>query len=113
MKYRPTGFRILIEMNVVAKQVEEGSLKGFQLASDKEHEREENGHCIGKIIAFGPTCFLGYEGCRPDSAPADWGVKLGDMVEFNRYDGKIPLNDEEKRYRLINDADILMVVENG
>lgn len=99
-------------MDEVEKEVAEGALKGFKLATETEIKREENGHCVGEIVAFGPTAFLGYEGCRPDSAPKDWGVKIGDMVEFNRYDGKIPLHDEEGRFRLINDSDILMVIEN-
>ena len=113
MKYKPTGYRVLIQMDEVEQQVKDGVLKGFQLQSDKEHEREEAGHCIGKIIAFGPTAFLGYEGCKPDSAPKDWGVEVGDMVEFNRYDGKIPLHDEKKEFRLVNDSDILMVVTDA
>jgi len=107
MRYKPTGYRVLIEMDIVENEVQEGALKGFQLATDHQQEREENGHCVGRIKAFGPTAFLGYEGCEN---PGDWGVELGDLVEFNRYDGKIPLYDTEHRYRIINDSDILMVI---
>lgn len=115
--YRPCGFRILIEMDEVEREVKGGSLDGFQLTSNKEHDREENGHCIGKIVAIGPTAFLGYAGCEQarhsEEAAGIWGCKLGDMVEFKRYDGKIPLQDEEKKFRLINDSDIMMVITNG
>lgn len=99
-------------MDVVEREIGEGDLKGFVLNSDNEHKREESGNCIGKIVAFGPTAFQGYAGCREDSAPADFGVRLGDKVEFARYDGKIPLGDEEQRYRLINDVDVLMVIND-
>jgi len=108
--YKPCGFHVLIEMDVVDQEVTKGALAGFQLQSDNEQKREEDGHCIGKIVAFGPTCFKGYAGCE---GPEDWGVKLHDMVEFKRYDGKIPLQDDLKQYRLINDSDILMVVNNA
>ena len=110
MKYRPCGYRVLIEMDTVEQEVQDGALAGFQLQSDKEQAREEDGHCVGRIVAFGPTAFLGYSGCREDSAPADWGVKIGDLIEFNRYDGKVPIQDDDKEYRLVNDSDILMVV---
>ena len=96
-------------MDVVEREVKDGALAGFQLTTDKEYEREENGHCVGRIKAFGPTAFLGHEGCE---SPGDWGVELGDLVEFYRYDGKIPLFDTERRYRLINDSDILMVIND-
>lgn len=112
MKYRPVGFRVLIEMDVVDREIKEGALEGFQITSDSEHKREESGNCIGKVVAFGPTAFQGYAGCREDSAPSDFGVRIGDKVEFARYDGKIPLGDEEQRYRLINDVDVLMVIED-
>lgn len=112
--YRPCGFRVLIKMDVVEREVKGGSLDGFQLTSDKEHEREESGHCIGKVEALGPTAFLGYAGCEECrnsvEAAEKWGVKIGDMVEFRRYDGKIPLQDEDKEFRLINDSDIMMVI---
>lgn len=109
MRYKPTGYRVLIEMDLVENQVQDGALKGFQLTTENQQEREDNGHCVGIIKAFGPTAFLGYEGCEN---PGDWGVELGDLVEFNRYDGKIPLYDTEKRYRIINDSDILMVIDD-
>lgn len=104
-------------MDVVEQEVKEGALTGFKLTSNKEHEREEHGHCIGKIVAFGPTCFLGYAGCEKarnsEEAAQIWGASVGDIVEFRRYDGKIPLQDEEQKFRLINDSDILMVINDG
>ena len=109
MKYRPCGYRVLIKMDSVDKEITEGALKGFKLGSDDEQKKEEHGHCIGRIVSFGPTAFKGYAGCE---SPEDWGAKVGDLVEFNRYDGKIPLGDTNEEYRIINDCDILMVVSD-
>lgn len=108
MKYSPCGYHVLIKMSVIEKEIETGELKGFVLASGKEHDREEHAHCVGEIVSFGPTAFKGYAGCE---RPEDWGAKVGDQVEFRRYDGKIPLNDKKKEYRIINDSDILMVIK--
>ncbi len=107
MKFNPCGFQVLIEMDVVEKEVKEGALAGFQLASNTEHEREQTGHDVGKLVAFGPQAYKGF-GC---SEPEEWGVSLGDIVEFRRYDGKIPRNDENGRYRVINDSDVILRVE--
>lgn len=115
--YEPCGFRILIEMDTVEQEVTEGALTGFQLQSDNEQKREEDGHCIGRVAKIGPTAFMGYAGCDAGRNGTDaaeiWGVKVGDMVEFQRYDGKIPLLDKDKQYRIINDSDIIMVVNNA
>ena len=107
MNYKPCGYYILVEMDKISAEIEEGALKGFALDS-KEIKREQGGHAIGTIKAFGPTCFLGFEGCE---SPADWGVSLGDRVEFNRYDGKECLEQGFENYRLIPDSNIVAILE--
>lgn len=104
MKMIPCGFQVLIEM----EKVERVSAGGIITHTNTEFQREQNGHDVGRIIAFGPLAFVGFD-C---STPEEWGVKIGDLVEFRRYDGKIPRHDDEIKYRCINDSDILMVIES-
>lgn len=109
MKIRPVGFQVLIEMEVVENEIQDGSLKGFQLATQQESKREQDGHDMGRVIAFGPIAFKGYANCN---SPEDFGVKIGDIVEFKRYDGKVSSTDKQGKYRIVNDGDILMVIEH-
>lgn len=108
MKIKPVGFKVLVEVS----PVEEKSPGGIITSLPNELERERKGRDVGKILAFGPICFQGYADCK---TPADWGVKIGDLVEFNRYDGKetrmAEVCPEMKNYRYINDNDIIAVIE--
>lgn len=102
---RPLGFHVLIE--VVPVKFE--SAGGIVLFSKEEQERENGGRDLGKIIAFGPTAYKGFEGC---DCPADWGVKVGDMVELKgKYDGKKScVKDYDEKYsklRYVSDSDIV------
>ena len=111
---KPTGYYVLIEMEEVSQQVTEGVLKGFVMASDTEHEREQAGHDVGIIRALGPTSFSGYEGCDAETSTGraeQWGVKVGDKVEFNRYDGKVPRYPDFENFRIIQDHHIIGVIE--
>jgi co-chaperonin GroES (HSP10) len=103
---KPTGTCVLIEV----EPVEEKSSGGIVIASKSELKREFGGRDIGRVLAFGPYCYKDF-GLTPEG----WGVKVGDLVEFNRYDGKIPRlaekDEKYKNYRLITDNDILAVYE--
>ena len=102
---KPLGHHVLIEIIPVQFKSEGGIILG----SDKENEREKKGRDLGKILAFGPTAYKGFEGCE---SPADWGVKEGDVVELSgRYDGKFSsvseYNSEYSSLRYVNDSDII------
>jgi len=104
---KPLGFHVLIEVVPVKFQ----SAGGIALFSKEEEERENGGRDLGKIIAFGPIAYKGFEGC---DSPADWGVKVGDMVELKgRYDGKKSCaKDYDESYdklRYVSDSDIIGV----
>ena len=100
-------------------------------------EREQKGHFRGTVVAFGPTAWSGYQGIAmeikasnepgerlktagldavfgcmtPTTAEeraAQWGVKIGDVVRFQRYDGV----DEGDEYRLVQDGHIIGVIED-
>jgi len=110
MRIRPAGYYILVEVEPVAETHENSSIVMIQ----DEQKREHGGRDIGTIIEFGPICFQGYADCK---RPSDWGCKVGDLVEFNRYDGKTPRlaesNPELANLRIINDNDIIAVMEAG
>jgi co-chaperonin GroES (HSP10) len=106
MRIKPCGFQVIIEM----EEVKNISVGGIVLATKGEHDREVDGHDVGRVVEFGPQCYLGY-GCK---TPQQWceNLDVGSLVEFRRYDGKRPRHDHENRYRCINDSDIIMVIED-
>lgn len=109
MKLKPTGYYILVKM----EEVEITSEGGIVLATANEHQREQNGHDVGTIVSIGPTAFCGFQGCdaeTPDGRAAQWGCAVGDKVEFNRYEGKVPRYEEFQDYRIIQDAHIIGVI---
>lgn len=109
MRIKPTGHYVLVKVEAI-EDTHTGT--SIIMVSD-EARREHGGRDIGIVLEFGPTAYKGFAGCE---SPEHWGVKVGDKVEFNRYDGKIPrvaeLDDKFKDYRIINDNDIIAVVED-
>ena len=107
MKIKPTGYYILVEVEAVEETHEGSSILMIQ----DERKREHGGRDVGVIKEFGPIAFQGYADCK---GPEDWGCKVGDKIEFNRYDGKTPRmaenNPELANLRIINDNDIIAVI---
>jgi len=110
MKIKPLGYNVLIEMEEIKQEVEEGALKGFVLHGDDQQNREQEGHFVGIVRAFGPTAYKGFANCE---GPKEWGVDLGDKVEFHRYDGKKLDHPGYENYRLIEDSKIVAVLEEA
>ncbi len=107
---KPLGHKVLVQM-IPAKFVSKG---GIILATETEQSRERKGAQIGKVISFGPTAYVGFDGCEK---PSDWGVHEGDIVELSgRYDGKeTAIVEFDKAYsdlRVINDSDIIAVLSD-
>lgn len=101
----PLGFNVLVKII----PIETKSRGGIIINSEKDLERERKGRDIAEVIEFGPIAYKGYAGC---DGPADWGVKVGDIVELStRYDGKFTraseYSDDYKKYRYVNDQDIM------
>ena len=108
MKIRPAGFSVVVEVEPVETCIDGGVIERLP----SEIEREEKGRDLGRIVSFGPIAYLGFADCKN---PGDWGAKEGDLVEFNRYDGKIPriseTRPEFRNYRIIQDKDVIAVIE--
>ena len=80
--YKPCRYYVLIEMEAVEETYGDSKIV---VATKNELNREQEGQAIGIIRSFGPTCFKGFEGCE---SPEQWGVEVGDRIEFNRYSGR-------------------------
>ena len=103
----PCGFKVLVQTIDVPATTE----SGIVINSDIYSKREKHGMDIGRVLKFGPIAYQGYAGCK---GPEDWGVKVGDLVEFFRNNGKMSRlstdNEECENWRLINDSDIIAVI---
>ena len=110
MKIKPVGQYVLVEV----LPVEEKSSGGIVLSTANELKREHGGRDVGRILKFGPVAYKGFTDC---DSPEDWGVAVGDLVEFERYNGKIPRMADEiesfKNYRVLYCRDIMAIMEEG
>lgn len=107
MKVEPTGYHILVKVDEVVETTE----SGIVIATKTENKREQGGHDAGTVVAIGPTCYDGYAGCEGDTAEeraAKWGVRVGDKVQFERYNGK--LLESLENHRIIQDSNIIAVI---
>lgn len=116
-KLRPTGFTVLVELLPVQPKSKKLSDILDVPVDEKELEKEEAGQDMGRVVSWGCLAFVGYGvPDRMTMSAEDWGIKVGDLVEFRRYDGKITrmyeLDEDYQHYRWINDKDIIGVIEN-
>lgn len=98
----PVGHRILVK----TKKVEEKSVGGIIIPSDTR-TREQRGMEEGEVVALGPNAYKAFD----DGTP--W-VKVGDIVKFQRYEGILIIENEDKpdevHFRILNDDDIFCKV---
>lgn len=111
---KPLGHMVAIEV----LEVESKSKGGIIFATGKNAEFEQDACEFGIVVAFGPTAFYGVTGCVPDKYPPShphysmtppeiWGVKVGDTVEFRRFEGKKSAVKGKERIRYIPDTEII------
>lgn len=105
---KPVGFYVLIE-DVEVEEVTPGGI----IVPNEVKDREQEGVDFGTILAFGPICFAGYTkaGGEYCESPEDWGVKVGDKVEFRRYEGKKSNKGDGRNLRYVPDSAIIGVDE--
>jgi len=104
---KPTGYRILIIPEGVAKQ----SKGGIYLA-DSTKQTQDLASVVGYVVALGPDAYK-----DGDKYPEGAWCKAGDYIIFGRYAGaKITMHgdtpDEDLSLRLLNDDEVLAVVDN-
>ena len=100
--FKPNGYNVLLKI----EEVEEVSEGGIIMGTVSENKREQSGHDIGTLVAIGPTAFMAYEGCEgdsPEERAAKWGVKIGDTVQIERYQGKLLDCSGFEHYRVVTD----------
>ena len=97
----PTGYRVLIETDVVPEEITESGI----IIPQAELEKYQNAQPTGVIRAIGPECWN-------KSDQNDW-AKVGDRVVFDKYSGML-INDEEgTEFRLVNDTGVIALVADG
>lgn len=107
----PVGHYVLVEALVVEDKTQSGIYLG-------DANKEQSACEFGVIKAFGPTCFVGIDGCDPSKyQPHDprssqtpyqlWGIDIGDQVEYRRYEGKNTGMKGVGNLRYIPDAQII------
>lgn len=109
MKIKPCGYFVLVDVTETEK-VSKGGIVLPEELTKKEQAVEET----GTIVSFGPTAFVGMRGCEDDSIPAyeQWGLKVGDKVEFKKYEGKKSYVPGFDNYRYIPDTHIIGVIDD-
>lgn len=115
---KPLGFYVSIKMEKVQKTETIKNDKGedveLVVMTDNEASREQKANPKGFILAFGPTAYRGFAGHGDDgmcSGPEDWGLEVGDYVEFQSYDGILSAFDETETIRMVPDSNIISKLE--
>lgn len=101
---QPIGPYVLVKM----LEPEDLSNGGIIIPTD---DRDQSAMRVGLVLAHGPTALAGYG--LPDReltrGPHDYGLEIGDFVEYERHAGKIVSYAQFKGYRVLSDRDIYMV----
>lgn len=104
MKIKPLGFYVLVEVDVVEKTTASGIIIG-------DVTRDQEACEFGIVKELGPTAYAGFPGCEEKGAEA-WGVKVGDRVEYRRYEGKLSNHPDMENHRYIPDSHIIGVIND-
>jgi len=94
----PVGHRVLI----LPEQVEEKTQSGIIVHSASQLAREEMAQINGLVVDVGTTAY--------DDQTIPW-CQVGDRVIIGKYSGLIYDGNDGKKYRVINDLDVVALVE--
>lgn len=93
----PVEYNLLIKQAEVPKQT-----KGGLLLPDEHHERVQWAETRATIVAMSPLAF-NFEVGAPKP-------KVGEMVIIAKHSGVEVVGDDEQKYRIIKDKDVIAVV---
>jgi len=96
----PVGHRVLI----LPEQIEEKTEGGIILHTGSQKAREEMAQINGVVVELGTTAY--------SDQPSTW-CELGDKVIFGKYSGLIYDGQDGKKYRILNDLDVVAIVKKG
>ena len=94
----PQGNRVLI----IPLELEHKTASGIILATEGQKDREQMSNTTGLVVEVGPEAFDGYQ--------TMW-AKSGDRVVFAKYAGLLYLGKDGKKYRVINDENIVATLD--
>lgn len=97
----PAGHRVLVRVQPTERKTASGIV-----LPDTAVEKNQRDQVKGVITRVGITAWKAFDDGRP------W-AKVGDLVLFSRYGGKIIYDDDGTEYRVLNDEDIVAVVSEG
>ena len=116
MKIKPLGFYVLIEM-------EEFKTGGVIVRTQEYLDKEQDATSVGYVRAIGPTAYVGYPGCDDPISdnlepplnfhdPAEkWGLRVGQKIEYRKFEGKKSTVKGYENYRYIPDSHIIGAIE--
>jgi chaperonin GroES len=94
----PAGHRVLVFPDEIPEKTDGGIYR-----PDTTRDREQLRTNKGKVIAVGPQAWEAFgDGSR-------W-ADVGDVVIFKEYGGLV-IEESNKKYRIINDEDVLAVLK--
>ena len=89
----PQGWRVLI----LPLEIETKTQSGIIVTTSENEEREQMANTTGQVVATGSEC-------------NDW-CKPGDRVVFAKFSGLVYLGKDGRKYRVINDQDIVATLD--
>ena len=96
----PVGHRLL----VLPEEIEVKTASGIILNTASTERMEALAQTFGVVVAMGETAY--------NDQPSPW-CKIGDRVAFAKYSGLLNTGKDQKKYRIINDLDVVSIVEES
>lgn len=92
-------------------EIEEKSQGGIIVQSGKDIRGEHERMRVGMVVDFGPTALAGYElpGDKKTKGPKDYGICIGDFVEYDRHAGRLCSYKQFEKYRVLAAEDLYTV----
>jgi co-chaperonin GroES (HSP10) len=93
----PKGHLVLVLPDFVPRES-----KGGIALPDDTVERDEMAQIFARVVLLGPNCWYDEGGVKR--------AKVGDRVMIAKFAGQLVTGGDGKRYRVINDKDVLCVI---